>query len=208
MRKVCEFGRSMVEMLGVLAIIGVLSVGGIAGYSKAMEKYKLNKQTEQITTILSGLIEHKSFFSSTIAGENLFPYYKTLNIIPTEMIKGTNEFYIYDVFNIPISISRQVDTFVQFVFSFSDKDSKNYESCINIFNVVKGFGDEIYALGINANSIDNENPQQWYYGNFHAHCVNSGQCIRTLNLANIQEMCDKCINSNHCSIAYLFSCSA
>ena len=31
-----SFGRSMIEMLGVLAIIGVLSVGGIAGYSKAM----------------------------------------------------------------------------------------------------------------------------------------------------------------------------
>ena len=31
-----QTGRSMVEMLGVLAIIGVLSVGGIAGYSKAM----------------------------------------------------------------------------------------------------------------------------------------------------------------------------
>ena len=38
-------GRSMVEMLGVLAIIGVLSVGAIAGYSKAMMKYKLNKHT-------------------------------------------------------------------------------------------------------------------------------------------------------------------
>ena len=38
-----EQGRSMVEMLGVLAIIGVLSVGAIAGYSKAMFKYKLNK---------------------------------------------------------------------------------------------------------------------------------------------------------------------
>ena len=36
-------GRSMIEMLGVLAIIGVLSVGGIAGYSKAMTKYRINK---------------------------------------------------------------------------------------------------------------------------------------------------------------------
>ena len=36
-------GRSMIEMLGVLAIIGVLSVGGIAGYSKAMLKIKINK---------------------------------------------------------------------------------------------------------------------------------------------------------------------
>ena len=29
-----QFGRSMIEMLGVLAIIGVLSVGGIAGRCK------------------------------------------------------------------------------------------------------------------------------------------------------------------------------
>ena len=35
-----ESGRSMVEMLGVLAIIGVLSVGGIAGYTTAMNKHR------------------------------------------------------------------------------------------------------------------------------------------------------------------------
>ncbi len=45
-------GRSMVEMLEVLAIIGVLSVGAMSGYAKAMLKYKLNKQTEQIGSIL------------------------------------------------------------------------------------------------------------------------------------------------------------
>ena len=38
-----ETGRSMVEMLGVLAIIGVLSVGGIAGYNMAVDRYKTNK---------------------------------------------------------------------------------------------------------------------------------------------------------------------
>ena len=38
-----EGGRSMIEMLGVLAIIGVLSVGGIAGYTTAMRSYKANE---------------------------------------------------------------------------------------------------------------------------------------------------------------------
>ena len=38
-----ESGRSMVEMLGTLAIIGVLSVGGIAGYSYGMDKYRANR---------------------------------------------------------------------------------------------------------------------------------------------------------------------
>ena len=48
-----ECGRSMVEMLGVLAIIGVLSVGAIAGYSKAMMKYKLNKHAESFNLLLN-----------------------------------------------------------------------------------------------------------------------------------------------------------
>ena len=37
-----DSGRSMVEMLGTLAIIGVLSIGGIAGYSYGMDKYRAN----------------------------------------------------------------------------------------------------------------------------------------------------------------------
>ena len=54
---VCIVGRSMIEMLGVLAIIAVLSVGGIAGYSKAMEKFKVNKAIEQYSYIINGLIK-------------------------------------------------------------------------------------------------------------------------------------------------------
>ena len=50
-----QLGRSMVEMLGVLAIIGVLSVGGIAGYAKAMQKYKLNKVEDQVSHIVANL---------------------------------------------------------------------------------------------------------------------------------------------------------
>ncbi len=42
-RMASESGRSMVEMLGVLAIIGVLSIGGIAGYTTAISYYRANK---------------------------------------------------------------------------------------------------------------------------------------------------------------------
>ena len=55
-----QSGRSMIEMLGVLAIIGVLSVGGIAGYSKAMMKYRINKTIEQITLIAGNV---RTFFN-------------------------------------------------------------------------------------------------------------------------------------------------
>ena len=46
-----ESGRSMVEMLGVLAIIGVLSIGGIAGYTQAMRRYRANEMLNAISML-------------------------------------------------------------------------------------------------------------------------------------------------------------
>ena len=70
-----QSGRSMVEMLGVLAIIGVLSVGGIAGYSKAMVKYKTTKTMDQISLLAANI---RTAFSSSacffMPGENLSTY--------------------------------------------------------------------------------------------------------------------------------------
>ncbi len=48
-----QSGRSMVEMLGVLAVIGVLSVGGIYGYKTAMEHIEYNNFMNDVNTILA-----------------------------------------------------------------------------------------------------------------------------------------------------------
>ncbi len=45
-----EVGRSMVEMLGVLAIIGVLSIGAVAGYSYAVTKWKAGEVLSDLHT--------------------------------------------------------------------------------------------------------------------------------------------------------------
>ena len=42
-----ESGRSMVEMLGVLAVIGVLSVGGISGYMLSMNRFRANNMIDK-----------------------------------------------------------------------------------------------------------------------------------------------------------------
>ena len=55
MIKTNESGRSMIEMLGVLAIIGVLSVGGIAGYSKALNKFKTNKVADNVSMLVANI---------------------------------------------------------------------------------------------------------------------------------------------------------
>ena len=93
-----DYGRSMIEMLGVLAIIAVLSVGGIAGYSKAMTKWKTNKTIEQTANIINGLttliLNQKQLrgtsdeypdeiYSSNPEDMELF---KTLGVIDEEML--------------------------------------------------------------------------------------------------------------------------
>ena len=94
--RVNEQGRSMIEMLGVLAIVGVLSVGGIAGYSKAMAKFKANKAIDQATMITTNIrtlyASQKSFrgLDNTLA--------KNTNAIPAEMFDNASDSVIKNAF--------------------------------------------------------------------------------------------------------------
>ena len=118
MNKMCrttnQSGRSMIEMLGVLAIIGVLSVGGIAGYSKAMMKFKINKTIDQITQIsqnvrmLYGKQRQKNYRNL-----NTRILYKA-NLAPKEMFPrvngGSSEFLVPAVggaLNVGVDSSRK-----------------------------------------------------------------------------------------------------
>lgn len=51
MKKTMQTGRSMIEMLGVLAIIGVISVGGFDMFSKAMNQKKIGEIKSNVTIL-------------------------------------------------------------------------------------------------------------------------------------------------------------
>ena len=65
-----ESGRSMVEMLGVLAVMGVLSVGGVAMYTNAMNKYRanelLNESSKRAVVIATQILSGKSISADMI----------------------------------------------------------------------------------------------------------------------------------------------
>lgn len=46
-----EHGRSMIEMLGVLAIIGILSLGAIAGYRLGISKHRANETVNELNRL-------------------------------------------------------------------------------------------------------------------------------------------------------------
>lgn len=93
-----QSGRSMVEMLGVLAIIGVLSIGGIAGYSKAMAKFRVNKTLDQISMLVMNI---RSLYSANINYEGLTDKVAIqMGIIPRDMLpSGTTEATASEIIN-------------------------------------------------------------------------------------------------------------
>ena len=91
-----QSGRSMVEMLGVLAIIGVLSIGGISGYSKAMSKYRVNKTLDQISMLVMNI---RSLFASSVNYKGLgIGTAIQMGIIPGDMRIGDSETEIINAY--------------------------------------------------------------------------------------------------------------
>jgi len=134
-----ENGRSMIEMLGVLAIIGVLSVGGIAGYSKAMQKYRINKTIEQITLIAGNV---RSFFAPQRSYEGLgycnhnndyCKLIKKAKLMPDEMWDDTDKQF-NNVFGYQVrldSAPKSTNTDNQ-AFSIEYLIEDNTEACIEL----------------------------------------------------------------------------
>ena len=88
-----QCGRSMIEMLGVLAIVGVLSVGGLSGYNQAMNQYRINKTLTQITEISSRLSVIGDQTSSYEGLSNVSAI--KMGVAPNELISGNDLINIY-----------------------------------------------------------------------------------------------------------------
>ena len=183
-------GRSMVEMLGVLAIIGVLSVGAIAGYSKAMSKYKLNKQAEQISWLLNAMYRYKDLLGQNPHRESFVPYLKKLGEIPQEMIKD-NSVYLYDSFGMWYIMRTDgcspTCQFANLTINMSN-DYKNFDICHNILDISKAFAeqlDNIVVWGSEAAAV-----VESIYGN--KSCRNGVKCLKTLTKEDIYDFCRLC----------------
>ncbi len=146
MKKIFESeqsGRSMVEMLGVLAIIGVLSVGGIAGYSKAMAKFKLTKAQDQLTMLLMNIrtAYATSPSYSGISSSNAIAY----NLAPSDMISGTS---LHNAFGGEVIISSGGTSNTKFAITFNGLGK---ETCASLASTDWGT-DGLVGINISAAS--------------------------------------------------------
>ena len=194
-----ENGRSMVEMLGVLAIIGVLSVGAIAGYSKAMMKYKLNKQSEQLSTILNNFMMyvHDFKFDDLTYMTDILT---KLNAIPLEMIKdGKDQNFVYDALNNQYVLSCHISQGTYFCSVYIGMDTSNYsvESCRNIVTTVKENAADLWQILMYKN-MGNDIVNRTYGDKY---CNGSNvPCIRYMKLADIENFCRSCTVEDSCHL--------
>ena len=195
-----QSGRSMVEMLGVLAIIGVLSVGAIAGYSKAMMKYKLNKQAEQLNTVINAVARNvHSFNNIKQGGTFLTGTFIKMGEIPQEMIKATDTNTIYDVFGQGwwIFIGGGGEQFFLSTYSsrgssaLTSKSADNLEICSNMLIAAKENSSNVWLV-MSRNDSDNAGVR--LFGD--NYCTADVKCLKNINMNDIYELCTKHYGAN------------
>ena len=205
MRKVCELGRSMVEMLGVLAIIGVLSVGGISGYSKAMFKHKMNKQMEQLNTIISSITRFKHELKRSSPDGSyieVIPILKKMGEIPEDMYIENNDRYIQDVFKTRYQAYYQLagGDFVGMYDTTHTTAMNNFiDMCKNAHLIAKDWRQElslIQILDTNLKSI------YQLYGD--KRCDTSKKCLKNLKITDIDDLCRMCEEEDWCGFYFIW----
>ena len=195
-------GRSMVEMLGVLAIIGVLSVGAIAGYSKAMMKYKLNKQAEQISWLMNIMTQylHEWKFNERVY---LVPYYIKMNAVDPNMLHHGDTSHLYDPFNNIITLSNNNSPYyneTQMGIAINDKSSR-FETCQNIVNIAQQFSNNLTYLNVSRVNSDDGNLNYTHAWRGDKYCRKEyNNCLRLKTMNDVYEMCKTCNGSVNCGI--------
>ena len=207
-----QSGRSMIEMLGVLAIIAVLSVGGIAGYSKAMEKFKVNKLVEEYTNLMFGLMQHIDYFTPLhTEGEYQERYYlaetiQGLNLVPAGWRKhgsgqgfidsSGNMIYIYVRGNM-ITFDLQLGA-IDGSGSYNIIQSFSNKLCFELFNnMLQPLHSSLFAAGI----WKNKSAGVTYYGD--KYCGAENKCLRAATLSDMHNLCNSCtIKKENCIVVW------
>ena len=206
---VCSVGRSMIEMLGVLAIVGVLSVGGIAGYSKAMEKWKIDKATEEYSHIIFGMLEHIDDvrkLSPQSGYTGLADLAIALNLIPNSWNKIGDK-HFKDAYGNMVQVQARAENLVFDIFiggiqSNNDSTSSPGWSPRLCESLISNLAQPLHSAVNIVNTWQSGKGGIYYRGD--AYCGGNIPCVSSITLNNIHEMCKHCDGSRECCITLEF----
>ena len=204
-----ENGRSMVEMLGVLAIIGVLSVGAMSGYSKAMMKYKLNKQTEQISYILNNMIlehekldrDYESIKNNGDTNGDMTSSFINLGLVLEEMI-AQNNITLYDIFDNRVRIWEGEDIGRYFRLTIN-LEQQSMDTCLNLYTFAKANSADLWQTLFYKGTENGESGGYRVYGD--KYCTANNTYLKDMTISEMEERCSFCKDGlNGCSFNIVY----
>ena len=191
-------GRSMVEMLGVLAIIGVLSVGAIAGYSKAMMKYKLNKMVDQYNQLFGTIAIHREEFiklSPESSFQTLYPIIYKMGELPDGMKLPNDKVYAYDILKHRSELRSFKKTAIMLYLQLSNSDEQHSSSpdlidaCRNMYQyLLIPRQDDVVSAFFYHNDEQGKGIEGSVYGN--KICAPGLKCLKDLTVGDIDAICN------------------
>ncbi len=211
-------GRSMVEMLGVLAIIGVLSIGAIAGYSKAMMKYKLNQHAVAVNMLINNVLSIKDKLEHS--GDNNTYYNQLLykiNLLPDGIIyqrdgnepaKELRDIWFKNKIGVVWSKSKwtasdgtqRQDNVGVISFNFNPS-TEGHEVCRNIVIAAKENSANLAGLRTFNKNSGSYSQTEVIQGD--KACNKYVTCLRDLSLDTISKLCNNC-KSGSCALAVMY----
>lgn len=191
-----QSGRSMVEMLGVLAIVGVLSIGAITGYSKAMMKYKLNKMVDQYNQLFGTIAIHRGEFiklSTKTQTYYLYELLKKMGELPDGMT--TNGYSARDVFKHGSVLASEWGTNVLVYLDLVNNDEGHtssaelIENCRNMYKyLIIPRQDDIDMVYFYYYDEVGSGIEDRIYGN--KYCTADSKCLKNLSITDIDVVCN------------------
>ena len=207
-KSISQFGRSMIEMLGVLAIVAVLSVGGIAGYSKAMEKWKADRLVSEYSYLVFGLLSNVNEFQ--ILSKNtdyntqvgLSNYVKAASLVP-ETWQYVSSTRMYDSEGNPVLMFSRRNRLVIDIYLGTKLNSNGWVSgksegfsvalCREVMlNLTQRLSDAVqFSRFYQWSKMEDSSV---YWGN--ATCSAGRKCLRDLTISEINNICKSCQKDN------------
>ena len=209
---ICSAGRSMIEMLGVLAIIGVLTVGGIAGYSKAMEKFKMNQLIEEHRNVVFTLLEYQKDIRESVdmTGAKIIDLLDKLNAIPQKWEKHSETLLKDSMGNyvVPWSVAeneeheRYWDIMYEIVL-INKKDNVLSYDASGCEKIIMNFGKPLNNLWRYFFYADGKNAHKKYYGK--DMCKEGVKCFSDITWNDARNICKVCdAQTQNCAIVFAF----
>lgn len=196
-------GRSMVEMLGVLAIVGVLSVGALAGYSKAMMQYRMNRHTDQISQLFQAVVKNYEAIRNDTTYEWQTLITKTGDI-PSDMLRPAST-RIYDIFGTVYRVINNRDSGYIGIFGELKEGETAQKACENVYRVAKAWSSEIRSIQMILGAGGSNSPQSYrnsFYGD--RYCGDNKKCVADITVSDISGVCDVCDDTDLCRVFVRF----